>query len=143
MNCIGFRCTRSFAAAATRADEAADLTQAFFLHLIEKHALASADPSLGRFRGFLLVSLKHFLANEHERRSALRRGGGRVDLPLDLDDLERRYRTTTADASPERLFDRQWALTMIERALGSIADPSHRDDTDTGARVRGAVGVSH
>ena len=110
-------------------DEAADLTQAFFLHLIEKHALASADPSLGRFRGFLLVSLKHFLANEHERRTALRRGGGRVDLPLDLDDLERRYRTTTTDASPERLFDRQWALTMIERALDRLRT-QYRGDID-------------
>ena len=98
-------------------DEAADLVQAFFVHLIEREALASVDPALGRFRAFLLVSLKNFLSNEHDRQQAKRRGGGALRLPIEAEDTDRRYQSGDATADPERLFERQWALTVVGRAL--------------------------
>ena len=77
-------------------DQAEDLTQAFFASLLEKEAFASADPVRGRFRSFLLASCKHFLANQHDRAAAQKRGGGRPILALD--DAEGRYRHETSRA---------------------------------------------
>src|SRR5205814_990544 len=81
------------------ADEAQDLTQSFFARLLEKNTLRAADPERGRFRSFLLASLKHFLANEWDRQSAQKRGGGRPVASLDVpyDDAERRYAREPAD----------------------------------------------
>src|ERR1700685_525809 len=74
------------------ADEAQDFTQAFFARLLEKNDLAAADPGRGRFRSFLLASLKHFLANEWEMARAGNRGGGRFGLSVDFRTAEERYR---------------------------------------------------
>jgi RNA polymerase sigma-70 factor (ECF subfamily) len=102
------------------ADEARDLTQAFFARVIEKGFLRAARPERGRFRTFLLACLKHFLANEWDRATAQKRGCG--SRPLPLDDLgEERYLREPADLeTPERLFERHWALTVLERALDAL-----------------------
>jgi RNA polymerase sigma factor (sigma-70 family) len=101
-------------------DEAQDLTQAFFARFLEKEYLREVRPERGRFRGFLLACLKHFLANEWQRAKALKRGGGRRLLPLE-ETGEVRYRHGPPDLeTPERLFERRWALTVLERALDAL-----------------------
>jgi RNA polymerase sigma factor (sigma-70 family) len=103
------------------ADDAQDLTQEFFARLLEKDYLAAADPRRGKFRSFLLAAFKHFLAREHERAAAQKRGGGRRPLPLDFPDGERRYRHEPADpTTPETLFERRWALTLLEQVLARL-----------------------
>jgi len=104
---------------------AADLTQAFFAQLLTGDALAKADPARGRFRSFLLASLKHFAANERRRERAEKRGGGRMPVSFDLAEGEERYRLEPADAStPERVFERRWAMTVIDRAMERLAAES-------------------
>jgi RNA polymerase sigma-70 factor (ECF subfamily) len=102
-------------------DVAADLTQGFFAHIVEKDALAKVDPALGRFRAFLLASVKHFVANERDRELASKRGGRWTRLSFDATELERRYEAVTShELDPEQVFDRQWAATVIERALARL-----------------------
>jgi RNA polymerase sigma factor (sigma-70 family) len=98
-------------------EDGSDLTQAFFLHLIEKHALAGLTPAQGRFRAFLLASFKNFQSDARQRRQARKRGGDLIRIPWDPDLLEARY-SATADPTedPEQHFVRQWALTVIDRA---------------------------
>lgn len=97
------------------APDAQDLTQAFFARLLEKQALRVADPQRGKFRSFLLASLDHFLANEHNRAQAKKRGGDRAHLSLDLAAGETRVNLEPAhELTPERLYERQWALTVLE-----------------------------
>ncbi len=103
------------------ADEAQDLTQGFFARLLEKDFLAAIDRDKGRFRSFLLAACKHFLANEHDRAHAQKRGGGREPLSLDFHTAEGRYGLEPADTlTPERLFDRQWALTLLDQVLARL-----------------------
>jgi DNA-directed RNA polymerase specialized sigma24 family protein len=98
--------------------DAQDLTQEFFARLIEKNSVGSADRSKGRFRSFLLGALEHFLAKEWRDARRLKRGGGRALLSLDEESAEARYRLEPADpATPERLFERRWALTLLEHSL--------------------------
>src|ERR1700728_2764031 len=100
------------------ADEAQDFTQAFFARLLEKNDLAAADPGRGRFRSFLLASLKHFLANEWDRARAQKRGGGRFVLSIDFGTAEERYRAEPSHAvTPEKIFERRWALVLLENVL--------------------------
>ena len=100
------------------AHEAQDLTQAFFAHLFEKHTIARADRSRGRFRAFLLTALKHFLANERDKARSLKRGGGRVEVSLDFDAGESRYRIEPADKlTAELLYERRWILTLLDHVL--------------------------
>lgn len=99
-------------------DEAQDLTQAFFAHLLERRAIARADRNRGRFRAFLLTALKNFLTNEWEKARADKRGGGMTELSLDFDVGESRYQiepfhTLTA----ERLYERRWVLTLLDQVL--------------------------
>lgn len=99
-------------------DEAQDLTQDFFTLLLEREDLAKLDPTRGRFRAFLLAACRHFLSNEHDRAAALKRGGDRLFLSLDLSDADRRYTTEPChEQTPERLFDRHWALTLLGHVL--------------------------
>lgn len=101
--------------------DAQDLTQGFFAYLLEHHLVARADRQAGRFRSFLLGSLKHFLAHEHERATALKRGGGQPVLSLDQFDPEERYALEPADAAtPETIFDQRWARQQIENALSRL-----------------------
>jgi RNA polymerase sigma-70 factor (ECF subfamily) len=98
--------------------QAEDLTQEFFARLLAKNYLADADPSKGKFRSFLLASVKHFLANERDRERAQKRGGGQTIIALDaLDEQARRQIEPADNSSPDKVFDRQWALTVLEQAL--------------------------
>ncbi len=99
-------------------EDAQDLTQAFFARLIAKRDLAAADPVRGRFRSFLLAAMKHFLANEWDKARALKRGGGVHVTSLDAGDAETRYLREPADpVTPERIFERRWALTLLDEVL--------------------------
>jgi RNA polymerase sigma factor (sigma-70 family) len=109
------------------AEDAQDLVQAFFVHLLEKKALTQAQPTRGRFRSFLLASLKNFAANEHDRRSAMKRGGGAPILPLEIEGAEGRFQLDpSTDETPDTLFDRQWALTLLDRVLTRLRDETTR-----------------
>ncbi len=104
-------------------EQAEDMTQAFLAHVIEKESLRHVDPGKGRFRAFLLTSLKNFLSDERSKETALKRGGGLAPVSLDAEKAEGRYRLEPADeATPERLFERQWALTVIEQAMASLRE---------------------
>jgi DNA-directed RNA polymerase specialized sigma24 family protein len=108
-------------------DRAADLTQGFFARFLEKDDLESVDRSTGRFRAFLLAACKHFLANAHDREVAAKRGGGRRTVSIDRRDAEGRYLYEPAhDVTPERLFERRWALTLLDRALDQVGREFHR-----------------
>jgi len=102
---------------------AQDLTQGFFTRLLAANRLAAVGREGGRFRSYLLTALRHFLSNERERASALKRGGSSPPLSLDETDAEDRYRNEpTHDASPDRLFERQWALALLEQALQRLTE---------------------
>jgi RNA polymerase sigma-70 factor (ECF subfamily) len=101
--------------------EAQDLTQAFFAHVLEHHALRTVAPSKGRFRSFLLVSLKHFLDNEWHRAHAQKRGGGQVFISWDdLKPEERASLEPPDDSTPEKIFNRRWALMLLERVMNQL-----------------------
>jgi DNA-directed RNA polymerase specialized sigma24 family protein len=103
--------------------EAQDLTQAFFASLLERDALQAADRERGRFRSFLLTAFKHFLADEWDKAKALKRGGGRRSIPLNLDSGESRYALEPVDElSPERLYEKQWALTFLDHVLSRLGE---------------------
>lgn len=101
--------------------EAQDLTQEFFCRVLDRNLFAAAQPERGRFRAFLLTSLKHFLVNEREKANALKRGGGQVPFMLDFADGESRLsHIATVDDSPERQFDRQWATALLDQVLSRL-----------------------
>lgn len=115
------------------ADRAGDLTQAFFLRFLEKEYLKDVRPEVGKFRSFLLASLKHFLANEWDRSQALKRTADRNAISLDEDVAEGRYALHAVDElTPESIYERQWAMTVLERAL----DRMRREQESRGNRVR-------
>jgi RNA polymerase sigma factor (sigma-70 family) len=98
--------------------EAEDLTQEFFHRFLERDALRNVTPGAGKFRSFLLTCLKHFLINEREKAQAQRRGGGQAAIPLDVSNAETYYQIQPADpVTPEVLFDRQWAFTVLEQTF--------------------------
>ena len=113
-------------------EEAEDLTQEFFARLLAQNTVARADPARGRFRSFLLASLKHFLANEWEKARAQKRGGGAQVIPLEFDTAETRCVQPAAPGdTPDRAFDRQWALALLDVVLGRLRQEysdSGRDD---------------
>jgi RNA polymerase sigma-70 factor (ECF subfamily) len=107
-------------------DRAEDLTQAFFTRFLEKDFLAQAAPEKGRFRAYLLACCNHFLANSWDHERAQKRGGGRRVLSLDLRSAEQQYRHEPADTlSADRLFERRWALTVLEATLSRLRDEFH------------------
>lgn len=104
-----------------RPEDAQDLTQAFFAHLLGKDFLNRVRPEKGRFRSFLLASLKHFLADEWDKDHAARRGGGQVVLRLDDHEAEARYRVEPTDPlDPETFYEHRWALTLLECVLDRL-----------------------
>ena len=104
-----------------QAAAAEDLVQGFLARLLEKDDLAQVDRSKGRFRSFLLAAMKNFMANERARDRALKRGGGVRVLALDSLDAEARYAVEPAeDMTPERLFDRRWALAVLDQVLARL-----------------------
>jgi DNA-directed RNA polymerase specialized sigma24 family protein len=102
--------------------DAEDLTQGFFARLLEKNVLASADPGKGKLRTFLLSCAEHFLADERDRAQAKKRGAGLL-VSFDAATAEERYAAEPTDAlSPDRLFQRRWALTILEYSLELLAE---------------------
>lgn len=119
------------------ADRARDLTQSYFLRLLEKDWLRQLDPSAGKFRAFLLVSLRHFLAHERSRERALKRrtDDPRFAIPLDAETRFGSEGDPTGDA--ERAFDRRWALTVLENAMERLRENYVRDGKADVHRVLG------
>lgn len=110
-------------------EEAEDLTQEFYARLLAQNTVAKADPERGRFRSFLLASLKNFLANEWEKARAQKRGGGVQHFPLEFDTAETRIIEPVAPGdTPDCAFDRQWALALLDVVLGKL----RREYTDAG-----------
>ena len=106
-------------------EDAQDLTQAFFARLIEKHYLGQVEKEKGRFRSFLLAALRHFLSDQRDQARTLKRGGGAAHLSLDTQDAEARYRLEAVDRlDAEKIFERRWAMTLLERALSRLRDES-------------------
>ena len=107
-----------------RDDETAkDLTQGFFARLLEKNYLAQVQREKGKFRSFLLASLKHFLADEWDKARAQKRGGGQTLISLDDSTGENRYRLEPVEAmDAEKLFERRWALTLLEQARARVQE---------------------
>jgi RNA polymerase sigma factor (sigma-70 family) len=104
------------------ADQAQDLTQEFFVRILEGRYLDRADPEKGRFRSFILTSLKFFVSDEEDRRNARKRGGGMV-VPLEFSSGEERYQREPAhNETPERIFERRWALSMLDRVVEKLRD---------------------
>ena len=105
------------------ADAAEDLIQAFTANILEKNIFRSVREGQGRFRNFVLVCLRNFLASESERARALKRGGNTPALSLDFNSASARYQhEPTHNATAERLFERDWALDIIEKAFSRLAD---------------------
>lgn len=104
-------------------NEAQDLTQEFFAHLLANATIQKADQNRGRFRSFLLTSMQNFLANQHRARIAIKRGGGVQHLPLDFDKGEDRYRQEPAELmTPEKIYERRWAMTLMKRVLDRLGE---------------------
>ena len=106
------------------AEDAQDLTQEFFVRLLAKNYLATADRQRGRFRSFLLGAMKHFLANQERHESAQKRGGHRSTISLDFHSGESRYRQIEPvdNLTPERLYERRWALTLLDLVLNRLRE---------------------
>src|SRR5262245_25663182 len=104
------------------AEAARDLTQTYFTRLLDKDLLLVADPQKGRFRSFLKTDCTYFLADQRDRERAQKRGGVRAMIRIEALDAEDRYRREMADElTPERQFDRTWALTLLDRVLDRLA----------------------
>lgn len=98
-------------------EQAQDLTQEFFIRVLEGRYISRAEPEKGRFRAFLLTSLKFFVSDEEDRQRAHKRGGGLL-VPLEFASGEERYQREPAhDETPERIFERRWALSVLDRVL--------------------------
>ena len=102
------------------AEEARDLTQGFFALLLEKNYLTAADRQRGKFRSFLLTAVKHFLSNERDRAHALKRGGGQMPVLIDLDSDGWHPPSARETVTPEVLFERRWALSVLEHVMTKL-----------------------
>jgi RNA polymerase sigma factor (sigma-70 family) len=107
-------------------EDAEDLTQAFFLCLLQRQSLVRVEPARGRFRSYLLGALSHFLANELAKVRAQKRGGGQKALSLDLAAAEHRFDLEPAHHdTPDRLFDREWAGSLLDAVLTRLENEYH------------------
>lgn len=112
-------------------DRSQDLTQGFFTLLLAKNYLGVVDPQRGRFRSFLLTAVKRFLANEHDRACALKRGGRTTSLSIDVANAEAWYLAATPAENPETLFERRWAFALLARVKARL-----REEYSSAARAR-------
>jgi RNA polymerase sigma-70 factor (ECF subfamily) len=106
-------------------DLARDMAHEFFAEILEGRALRHADPATGRFRSYLLGAVKHFASRRREAASRLKRGGGAVALPLEVTEVG-----AVADErqmEPDAAFDRQWALTVLQKSLGALRTESETE----------------
>ena len=109
-------------------EDAEDLTQAFFARFLEKNYLEGVAAERGKFRAFLLASMKHFLANEWDKSQRQKRGGGAQHLSLDWQSADERFKLEPADStSPDRIYDREWALALLERVIGRLREECTSD----------------
>jgi RNA polymerase sigma factor (sigma-70 family) len=107
--------------------DAQDMTQEFFARLLAGNWVAKADQQRGRFRSFLLSAMKHFMANEWNKAQAQKRGGGHSVLSLNDDSAESRYRLEPVEKStPETLFERGWAVTLLDGVLARLEEEHGR-----------------
>ena len=103
-------------------EDSQDLTQAFFAKVLEKNYFKDARQDRGRFRSFLLASVRHFLSNQRDFDRADKRGGGQALLSLEFDDGERKYQIEPEDdATPETVYERRWALAALEAGMRRLA----------------------
>lgn len=113
-------------------DEARDLTQGFFAEFLEKDLIRSVDPERGRFRSFLLASLRHYLSHERTHARALKRGGGTRTLSLDVEAGEAGYaRRPAEEMTPVDVFERRWAMTVLDQAMRRLQEESEATDSDS------------
>ena len=112
--------------------QAQDLTQGFFTQFLARSTIGAADRDRGKFRAFLLTACKRFLANEHEREGAQKRGGGIRHFSIDFGDADGRYAASAIDdCSADDLFERQWAMSLMQSALQKLrSDYSDRKRED-------------
>ncbi len=109
-------------------EDAEDLTQAFFARLLGKNFLANLAGEKGKFRAFLLASLKHFLANEWDKSQRQKRGGGEIHLSLDWQTADTKFQiAATAEPSPDKAFDREWALALLAKVIGRLQNECSAD----------------
>jgi RNA polymerase sigma-70 factor (ECF subfamily) len=103
------------------AEDAQDLTQGFFLSLLERKSLRQVDPERGKFRSFLLASLKNYLADAFQREKSIKRGGQIEFVALDLEGAEERYHEDQASSlTAEKVFDARWAMSLLGHAIDSL-----------------------
>lgn len=113
-------------------EDAEDFVQAFFAKFLERNYLEGLSAERGKFRAFLLAALKHFLANEWDKSQSQKRGGGAVHLSLDWQSADERFQLDPPDpSSPDRTFDREWALALLERVVKRLADECAADGKAT------------
>jgi RNA polymerase sigma factor (sigma-70 family) len=104
-------------------EDAEDLTQAFFAKLLERRDMAGLSRENGRFRAFLLASLKHFLANERDRAGRIKRGGNITHFSLDWQSADTQFQIAdSAQLAPDKAFDREWALALLEKVLARLGE---------------------
>jgi RNA polymerase sigma factor (sigma-70 family) len=108
--------------------EAQDLTQGFFASLLARDALANLKPELGRFRSFLLAAAKHFVCNEFDKQATVIRGGNIILHSLDFEFGEQQLsQELSREQSPESVFERRWAIAMLDRVLNLLRDEYERN----------------
>ncbi len=107
--------------------ESQDLTQAFFERLLEKHYLADADAERGRFRAFLITTFKNFLSKEWDKAKAQKRGGGRERFSVDFASQDSSWSEPTGTLTAERLYERQWAITLLNRVMNRLQREMERN----------------
>ena len=116
-------------------ETARDLTQGFFVSILERGWIAHAKQERGRFRSFLQTSVKNFLSDEHDRQRALKRGGEQAPISIDADDWESvRAQEPATDVTPEAIFEQRWAMALLDRATGDLAADMER--SGAGERFR-------
>jgi RNA polymerase sigma-70 factor (ECF subfamily) len=121
------------------AEDARDLTQAYFAELLDKGYLKDYDPKRGRFRVFLAASMRNFLSKERDKARAWKRGGRADVISFDAQEVEGRYRLEPQDRlTPEQIYERRWALTVLERTLGRLR--REQEDADRGREFRALEG---
>jgi len=109
--------------------EAEDLTQAFFARMLDKDDFRLADPVRGKFRSFLMASLRHFAANERKHAKRLKRGGAVTPVPIDVKDAELHYAQEAVEGlTPEKLFERSWALNVLDQAMERLQNEWKRTE---------------
>ncbi len=112
------------------AQTAADLTQGFFLHLLEKQILEKSAPDRGRFRSFLLACIQNFINNQHDRENAIKRGGKMDRIPLDVAQAESKFTLVSNVSTPELVFEKEWANSLLQKVHQRLDDSTNSQRID-------------